>query len=120
MRKLTVEGVKFTYRFVPIFLFVHKFELGVEYEITYVKKNDINIGENCLHSVYMSGAHECLTSSYSMEYSHANRYTAYKEGEVLGYNENIYMQKEELRNELKNIDGDVEDVRYICLIKKVM
>ena len=110
---------RYTFHYVHIFLHVHAAKLEEEYEITYVLENELINGKNLLHSVTNSPAHEHVANYYGVAMSFQNRHLQTTLSQLKNYSVGIKMSREGLEHRLLDIKGKVEDVRYICLIKRI-
>ena len=99
------------------FLHVHASKLEDEYDITYVMENELCCNGNFLHSATNSQEHQSVADYYNVTMTHQNRHINTTLKELLNYGVGLKMSRECIEHKISAINGKVEDVRYICLIK---
>ena len=100
------------------FLNVHAANLEEEYDITYVMEHELCVNNNLLHGVTNSTAYEYIAEYYGVTMSNQNRHLKTTLSQLLNYSVGLKLSRESIQNILSAINGKVEDIRYICLIKK--
>ena len=87
--------------------------------IEYLSQKDINFTNNTLHAATDSRLFKKLVQLHKieLEVDHARKFTC-KRNQILNYKTNLEITRDELSNELDKIRCDIENVRYINLIKR--
>ena len=87
--------------------------------IEYLSQEDVNFTNNTLHAATDSRLFKKLAHLHKIELEadHARNVTC-KRNQILNYKTNLEITKDKLSSELDKIRCDIEDVRYINLIKR--
>ena len=80
-------------------------------------ENELCFRKKISQSVTNSRAHQCMANYYGVVMSHQYRHLETTKRQLLNYSIGIKMSREIIEGRISDINGKVEDVRYICLIK---
>ena len=101
------------------FYFIHAYKFNKDFYISYLDDEGIDWFNNTLHYTTEKNLFKDLVKIHKIELEtdHISNVRCTKK-EILDYDTNLSITRDDLKKELDNLTCDIESIRYIVLAKK--